>query len=271
MNAQTPASDSLTHWLDRSARLRVVAVDATRAARGLCLLHDLAGDEARQFSMAVAGGLLFACDLKSLQTLSLQIEVGARVYHVDATADSLVRGMATLRAHEAPVARVAVRRFGQKGLLYQSIVDVATREVSRALEGHFLQSEQQTLRADLRCDLDDRGLPALVHGALLRGFPDTPPELLRELLRAWEQRGGWDPSEPCRGLDDRTWDRLAAQEVHHHCPCSRDRALASVRALGIDALEQAARADETLEVVCDFCRSVYRFGAEEFLPADDRG
>jgi molecular chaperone Hsp33 len=269
MNAPTPVSDSLTHWLDRSARLRVVAVDATRAARGLCLLHDLEGDAARQFAAAIAGGLLFACDLKSLQTLSLQIEVGARVYHVDATADSLVRGMATTRAHEAPVARVAVRRFGQKGLLYQSIVDVATLEVSKALEGHFLQSEQQVLRTDLRCDLDERGLPTKVHGALVRGFPGTPPEMLRELLEAWDRRGDWDPSEPCRGLDERIWDRLAEQDVHHHCPCSKDRALASVRALGLEALEQAAKADETLEVVCDFCRSVYRFGADDFLPSDD--
>jgi len=271
MTGPNPSTDSLTHWLDRQAQLRVAAVDATQAARGLCLLHDLEGEAAREFSQAIAGGLLFACDLKSMQTLSLQVELGARVYHVDATGESLVRAMAATRSHEAPVARLAVRRFGQKGMLYQSIVDVATREVAKAFEGHFLQSEQQVLRADLRCELDERGLPSRVQGALLRGFPDTPPELLRDLLEAWDRRGEWDPAEPCRGLDERTWDRLAHQEVHHHCPCSGDRALASVRALGLEALEQAASAGETLEVVCDFCRSVYRFGADEFLPESGRG
>jgi len=267
MNEPTSSIDLLTTWLDREATLRVVALEATTTCRALCILHDLDGDAARDLSEAVAGGLLWASDLKASQTLSLQIELGFRTFHVDATATGLVRAMATTRSHESPIARVVVRRMGLHGLLYQSVVDIPSRDIAAILGGHSRQSDQQEVHADLRCQLDSQGLPGRVQGALLRGFPSTPAGALAGLVGAWKQRGPWGLENPCADLGERTWDRLSSQEIHHHCPCSRDRALGSIRALGHDALLEAAAKGESMEVVCDFCRSVHSFGSEEFLPS----
>lgn len=262
----TTAPDSLTRWLDREATLRIMAIEATTLGRGLCLLHDLEGDAATEFSQALVGGLLWASDLKAGQTLSLQIELGTRTLHVDATPVGLVRGMVTQRTHESPIARVTIRRFGSAGILYQSVVDTPARTVAEALQGHSRQSDQQDVMADLRCELDAQGLPRRAYGALLRDFPSTPAGGLATLVSQWNARGDWAPQSPCSGLDQKTWDRLSHQEIHHHCPCSRERALNSIRALGDAALRQAAEAGETMEVVCDFCRSTYTFEAVEFLP-----
>lgn len=262
----TTAPDSLTRWLDREATLRIMAIEATTLSRGLCLLHDLEGEAASDFAQALVGGLLWASDLKAGQTLSLQIELGTRTLHVDATPVGLVRGMVTQRTHESPIARVTIRRFGSAGILYQSVVDTPARTVAEALEGHARQSDQQNAMADLRCELDSQGLPRRAYGALLRDFPSTPAGGLANLVSAWRARGTWSASSPCAHLDERTWDRLSHQEIHHHCPCSRERALNSIRALGEPALKQAAEAGETMEVVCDFCRSTYTFEAVEFLP-----
>lgn len=271
MNQQEHSGDALVRWLDRAATLRVAAIDATHTARGVCLLHDLQGDDARDLSLAMAGVLLLASDLKSFQTLSVQLEIDARTLHVDATPEGLVRAMLVPRKHEAPIARVAVRRLGTSGVLYQSVVDVPSLEVAEALEEYVRHSEQQPARLDLRCELDELGSPMAVRGALVRGFPATPRDALDGLFAAWERRGAWNAESPCEGLDERQWDRLSHQPVRHHCPCSRERALASIRALGEDSLRQAAERGETMEVVCDFCRSAYGFAPDEFFPSISGG
>ena len=269
MNEDTSSQDSLSRWLDRGATLRVASVDVGGVARAVCALHDIEGAEAGALGQFLAGALLLASDLKSAQTLSLQMEMGERVFHVDATPEGLVRAMVTDRAHGSTVSRLAVRRFGQSGLLYQSVVDVPALSVSDVLEGFVAQSEQQKVRFDLVSENGDANLPACAFGALVRGFPATDPRELDALFSSWARRGAWDPSEPCRDLDGRIWDRLSVQEVRHFCPCSRDRALVSVRALGADVLADAAEKGEPMEVVCDFCRSVYTFEADDFRSSSE--
>jgi len=269
MNEDNLKRDELTRWLDRGASLRVVVADALNTARGICLLHDLQGNDARDLSHALVGVLLLASDLKSSETFSVQIEIDERVFHVDATPEGLVRAMVTPRAHGASVARMAVRRFGQNGILYQSVVDIPSLSVEAVLDGYVSQSEQLPVRVDLRCELDAQGLPETAHGALVRGFPATPRDILSNLFAAWERRGVWKPDAPCGDLDEHVWDRLSRQAIRHHCPCSRERALVSIRALGEEHLRDAAEKGETMEVICDFCRSAYVFAPEEFSPPSE--
>jgi len=73
--------DLLTTWIDRSAELRIAAVDATRTARALCLLHDLDGIRAQRFSEVLAGAAVLASELKVRQTLSLQVDLDEDSYH----------------------------------------------------------------------------------------------------------------------------------------------------------------------------------------------
>jgi molecular chaperone Hsp33 len=261
---ESTTQDTLSRWLDRSATLRVAAVDVGGVARALGALHGLDGAESATLGELLAGALLLASDLKSAQTLSLQLELGERVFHVDSTPEGLVRAMVTIRSHGSSVSRLAVRRFGHSGLLYQSVVDIPASSVAKVLEGFVVQSEQQVVRFDLVSARGDDGEPSSAFGALVRGFPTTDPRELDELFSSWARRGSWTPSEPCAGLDGRTWDRLSTQEIQHYCPCSRDRARVSVRALGPDVLADAAEKGEPIEVVCDFCRSVYTFGVDEF-------
>lgn len=258
--------DLLTRWIDRSAKLRIASLDATRAARSLCLLHGLEGDAARRFSRGLAGALLMASDLKAGETLSLQIDLSDVSLHIDATAEGLVRAMSTSRAHVSTSARVQVRRLGQGGILYQSVVESLGTEVGPALEAYLLQSVQQVSRLDLEVDLDAEKLPVQVRGAWLRGFPDTPADLLGRLLAGWAERGpGWHPASPWTGIAIGPWDSLGAVEPKVFCPCDRDRARGALVALGEEHLRDALEKGEELEVVCDFCRTRYGFDPAELI------
>ena len=256
--------DLLTRWIDRSAQLRIASLDATRCARSLCLLHQLEGDAAARFSQAVAGALLLASDLKSGLTLSLQVDLGEAAFHADATADGLVRAMTTSRSHPSTSTRVQVRRVGASGQLYQSVVESLEGGVPPALQEYLLQSEQQRSRLDVVAEIDREGLPSQVRGAWLRGFPDTPEDLLEKLLHSWDSRQGtWHPASPWTGLVVGPWDALGTVEPRTFCPCDRDRARGALLALGEEHLLDAMAKGEELEVICDFCRTRYAFEPSE--------
>lgn len=264
--------DLLTRWIDRSATLRVVALDATRACRTICLLHELDGEAARLFSQTLCGALLLASDLKAYQTYSIQLELGESTHHVDATPEGLVRGLVAPRAHASTSARVHGRRFGQKGLIYQSVVDAMASTVSEALEAYVLQSDQQSSHMDLRIEMGPEGLPNLAKGAWLRGFPDTKPDALRQFLSEGSSRdGNWLPASPWSGLSGGPWDSLATLEPKAFCPCSEERAVGALKTLGREELEKAHAEGQELEIVCDYCHSRYGVAAKTVLDALEDG
>ena len=256
--------DLLTRWIDRSANLRISAVEASATSRSLCLLHGLSGPSAVEMSEMVAGTLLLAADQRAFHTLSLQLDLGSVSQHVDSTPEGLVRAMATSRLQPSVCARIQARRLGPEGLIYQSVVESEKRAVGPILEDYLHQSEQQRSRLDLETDLDGQGLPVSVRGALLRGFPKTSQDLLDRLFSDWTARGSsWSASTPGDGLPTGPWDKLGEVEVRAHCPCSRDRALGALLSLGPDAVADARTKGVEMEVVCDFCRTRYGFSPDE--------
>jgi molecular chaperone Hsp33 len=261
--------DLLTTWIDRSAQLRIAAVDATRVARTLCILHNLEGTQAERFSQVLAGALVLSSELKDLQTLSLQVDLGESSFHVDATPAGLVRAMATSRSHPSTSARVHARRLGTAGVTYESVVQVMGLDVDSVLEAYMRQSEQQVCKVGTLVDMDAEKLPSRVRGAWLRGFPDTPRDRLESLFQAWEERkSNWNAASPWVGLPLGPWDALGSQEVQSFCPCDRERAFGALVALGPEAIEEARIKGEEMEVVCDFCRTRYAFRPEELIRPD---
>lgn len=260
--------DLLTRWIDRSATLRIAGLDATRACRTICLLHDLDGEPAQRFSQTICGALLLASDLKAYQTYSIQLDLGESTYHVDATPEGLVRGLVAPRTHPATSARIQGRRFGQKGLIYQSVVDAMADGVAQALEAFVLQSDQQSSHMDLQVEMGPEGLPGLAKGAWLRGFPDTKPEAFRQFLSSGSSRDkNWLPASPWTGLSGGPWDSLATLEPKAFCPCSEERAVGALKSLGREELEKAHAENQELEIVCDYCHSRYGVAAKTVLDA----
>lgn len=209
-----------------------------------------------------------ASDLKSGQTISLQLEVGDRIYYADATSEGLVRAKSAPRTMESPLALAKVRRLGEGGVLYQSVAEAPADTVQEILQSFADQSEQQPTWLDLPVELGGDGLPAKVRGAWLRGFPTTPLDSLTALASSWQARGGaWEAASVGSGISVDAWDVLARHEIVVYCPCTRERALKALVALGAESTLDAKAKGENLEVVCDFCRNAYSFDPDEVLAA----
>jgi molecular chaperone Hsp33 len=254
--------DRIVRWINGTDELRACLVEAGALEATIRDLHQLPEADILPMGETVLGTLLFAQDLKSHQTLSTVIEHDGRSWHCDATPEGLARAMISGSSWEGSGTRITVRRFGQKGLIYQSVVESAEATPLLALREYLEVSEQSP--AHLSCFLDP--LAGRAEAFLLRGFPDTPVELLGKALVALD---AMTPSTPVKDLlhaaFDGRWDILNETSVEHHCPCSRERAAASLATLGAAELEEAAAQDGELGITCEFCKTRYGFEADELL------
>ncbi len=56
---------------------------------------------------------------------------------------------------------------------------------------------------------------------------------------------------------------LESKELKFQCTCSREKTIVAVKLLGIDAVNDIIKKNETVEVICDFCKTKYEITPEE--------
>jgi molecular chaperone Hsp33 len=55
------------------------------------------------------------------------------------------------------------------------------------------------------------------------------------------------------------------KEVFYYCPCTKDRVLDAIVALGKKDMEELASKEEVLNVQCEFCKTEYVVSKDELL------
>lgn len=254
--------DRIVRWINGTDELRASLVEAGNLVAHVRQIHNLEERDILPMGQTILGTLMFAQDLKNHQTLSAAIERGGRAWHCDATPEGFARAMCGNSSWDGTGTRVTIRRFGQKGLIYQSVVDSVEDTPLLALREYLEVSEQSPAHISFFLDAAQNRAEAF----LVRGFPDTPVALLGKALIALDLL---TPETPVKDLlqaaFEGRWDILVETKVEHHCPCSRERAGASLATLGAAELEEAAASDGQLGITCEFCKTHYSFDAAELL------
>jgi molecular chaperone Hsp33 len=147
-------------------------------------------------------------------------------------------------------------------------------EIDTDVEHYLVSSEQIDSAIGCEALLDDDLSVRISAGVLLQALPGTHGapflELTRHRLREGLMtelladgslltaealaRAAVGPGPELKVLDTRP--------VRFHCPCSRERAAATLALVGAD-LHTMVDEDGGATVVCEFCRESYRFTAEE--------
>jgi molecular chaperone Hsp33 len=165
---------------------------------------------------------------------------------------------------------------------------LATGEIDEDVAHYLVTSEQ--IASALRCEvlLGPGGGVAAAAGILVQALPgtdgagrvETARELLEggALLRALAgggERGGGETGGPgdgdsapgilraALGPELGPLQVLDVRPVRFHCPCSRERAGASLALLGPAELAAMVIEDGKAEVICNFCRARYDFSDGE--------
>ena len=152
-------------------------------------------------------------------------------------------------------------------------VPLVSGEIAEDLTSYFAVSEQIPTVCSLGVLVDKEGKTAKAGGFLIQLLPtadDTVIDKVENGIRSVPSvttmlREGLKPLDICsRVLPEFTVQPLDNGETNYRCDCSRERVARALISTGIDALKEMAQ-DETTEVKCHFCPSVYRFTSDQIL------
>jgi molecular chaperone Hsp33 len=299
-NESDGAGDEILRCTLGDGAARLVAVTATEVAREAIRRHDATGAAAVALARGLTSGLLLATLTKDEERVTLQLLGDGPLggVTVDATAGGTARGyVKNPRVPLAPVDDTMLRPSLTPALGRNGLVSVArdlglrqtfrgqTELVSGEIDedcAHYLTTSEQ-IESALRCEviLDADGALVSAAGVLVQALPGgravravlaarahfEDGALLRALAAA--PRDGATPlvkrmlADSGFGAATGTLSILEARPVRFHCPCTRDRAAASLSLLGAAELASMILEDGRAEVACNFCRARHDFSAAD--------
>ena len=281
--------------LDGGAARLVVAV-TTSAAREAARRHQAVGMAALALARGATAGLLLSTLTKDEERITLQVLGNGPLggLTVDASSKGQVRAYLrnpVVRLPPLPASADAAGRLsvapgvGREGIVhvvrdlglrdtFSGETPILTGEVDEDVEHYLISSEQ--IDSALACDglLDGGNGGAMISvagGVLVQALPGTGGAHVVEMARARLRAGGLTHALGERpataealaraALGDAAPDLqvLDVRPVTFHCPCSRDRAAASLSLLGGAELGTMILDDGKAEVICNFCRERYEF------------
>jgi molecular chaperone Hsp33 len=287
-----PEDDEILRGTIGGGAARIVAVTTTGVAREAVRRHGATGAAAVALARGATAGLLLATLTKDDERVTLQL-IGAGPLGsltVDATAAGTVRAFVKnltggpaappdrprLRAALGVTGVVAVTRDVGLREPFSGQTSFVSGEIDEDCEHYLTASEQ--IDSALRCEtvLAADGTLAFSAGVLVQALPGgrgaDVVEGARERLVAGALRAamagadGRDPGtlvENALGEVLGAWSALDTRPVRFYCPCSRERAGASLALLGQAELGAMILEDGKAEVTCNFCRARHDFSEAE--------
>lgn len=282
--------DHLVRALLSDRDLRVLVVHATGIAQHAARIHRCEPTAAMVLAQTLTGAALLGGLGKGEQRVTLQLEGQGPLkgLFAEGTADGSVR--AYVRAEKVnfpgrdpadlgyslgPDGYLSVLRELPDGEFYRGAVGLDHPRLDRNLEHYFEVSDQVPTAVAIESIAGEDGMPARAVGLLVQRLPDGDDAALatvRERLRAGALRDQLSQGES-RGLQlalpaleglGRV-DILEDVPLAYRCTCSRERAERGVMAAGEDEILEMVAKDKGAELSCEFCKTVYRFTAEELL------
>lgn len=293
-----PGGDEIVRGIVAGGVARIIAVTATDVAREAVRRHGATGAAAVALARGATAGLLLATLTKDEERVTLQLlgngPLGGLTVDATAagTARAYVKNVSAGPAAPADRPRLgpAVGTTGIVSVLrdvglresFRGQTPIATGEIDEDCERYLTTSEQ--IESALRCEtvLAADGTLTAVAGILVQALPGGRGAAVvaagrtalagGALRRALEPGPGRDAGTPLDAgtlIEDAlgdvlgAWHALDARPVRFHCPCSRERAGASLALLGAPELAAMILEDGRAEVICNFCRARHEFTEEE--------
>ena len=286
--------DRLIRALLRTRSIRVVVATTTHLAGEAARRHGAVGAVATALGRAATAGLLLATMTKERERVTAEIAGDGPLGRiiVDANAAGEVRvhtRSPSVSGRAFPGARFSLAALvGTRGSVrvardlglrevvsgHTAIVD---GEIDTDLENYLTASEQ--VPSVLACetllgpDLD----VSISAGVLFQTLPQSPDAALLENIRRSLRGGllapllaGADHNLAPEEIAARLLPELASdlavldsRPLRFSCPCSKERAAATLALLGPRDLGDMVRSGDTTTVTCEFCRAQHVFSADE--------
>jgi molecular chaperone Hsp33 len=279
--------DEIVRSIVRARSIRVVAVTSTGVAREAARRHGAGTAGALALARGLTAGLLLATLTKDEERVTLQVLGDGPLGGL--TVDASASGAARAYVKNPEVALTAVAAgaraslgaaIGQDGLVsvvrdvglresFRGQTPIVSGEIDDDVERYLSDSEQ--IVSALACDavLTADGDVAWSGGLLLQALPGSDGADAVLGARAALAGGGFGrlagaasgsiAAAVAEALGNLPIQELDRRPVTFNCPCSYERARASIALLGPAELAAMIVEDGQAEVICNFCRARYHF------------
>lgn len=280
--------DHLVRIVSQDGLLRGMAAVTTGLVSEICAKQQTDFTATVALGRLLTGGALMGCLLKGRQRLALVMEGNGPLgkLSVETDADGRVRG--TIRNPLADLPPKEGRfdvagAIGKAGFLhvwkdlglkdpYQSMVQLQSSEVAEDLAWYLTSSEQLPSSVALGVELDGDGQVAAAGGILIQSLPPGDEQQVEQVIGRLQQlppitsllRQGLAPASILAQIFDDLPFRVQEEvPLQFYCPCSRNQIEGVLLGLGEDELQRLVEEQETVSVVCEYCRNNYAFERAE--------
>lgn len=250
--------------------IRVYTLRATRTVETARRVHALEGEPLEMLGYTILSALLLTSLVKHAtpQKVLFRVQNDCGVVVAEADGKGRVRGFLEGEPQACwNSGTLSVVKELRLGTPYTSIVPVVGRNIKEALSFYFEQSEQTRSYLDMAISFDEKGSVLQAEAYLvqvLSGVSEKSIELLEENLRSLSLKGERPEDTALHILKNMNPRLIGLKEVEYYCPCSEEIARSSLMLLQEEELQDIL-SEGPAEVVCKFCKRVYRFSREQLM------
>ena len=279
-------SDLMTLAYSPRARIQLVQVEVTDAARGLEQSHLCGPTASLVLAEALAGVALLGADLtRPQETVTMRMRVSGPVQGVlvEMAQDGSLRGYTNQKvipeldgreemdSSEAfgDHAEVQIIRSVPGHILAHASLETRPASVRSALEQYFEQSLQRSVAAQIVA-IAYGGTLDMARGLVALGLPDTDRAEFERLTGLFDDDTVSQELESCGslaelgetlGLTDLQFE--PARPLRFACRCSRARVVDMLTGLSVTELSEMARQPKAASIYCHMCGKGYDVTPEE--------
>ena len=280
--------DHLIRVVSPDGLFRAAAAVTTTLVRTVCEKQQTDFTATVALGRLLTGGALLGCLLKGKQRLALAVEGNGPLKKLSVEADAAGNVRGTISNPIAGLPPLEDRfdvagAIGKAGFLhvwkdlglkkpYQSMVQLQTSEIAEDLAWYLTSSEQVPSSIGLGVELDQTGDVAVAGGFLVQSLPPGDPQQIEALSGRIEAlpptttllRDGVTPREILvRIFGGSDFHVEHETPLRFFCPCNREQIEQMLIGLGREELLALKQQDPPAEVVCEYCRTVYRFDSDQ--------
>ncbi len=261
-------SDSFLRGITNEGGARVLAVEATQAARELCSRHGLRRHAAQVAAEGLVAAQLLSAYIKGDERITLQVQAESPRFAmvVDVHADGATRGRFTPASipRDRPITgAIMVIKHNASKELYRGVAPVEETDFQGALQVYLVRSQQSVGVVRIQAAMDGEGAIAAARGLLVEKLPDQDSGIFHELFSGLADAELSELFAPA--LEGTLWgfplEVLETRALRFACSCSRERSLDILAGLGLDELRSLLSEQGGAELTCNFCMEHYEFDA----------
>jgi len=282
----TKSVDILLRGIAKEEPLLVVGLIDTDTAEKARAIHDTFPTASAALGRVISGTLLLSSLLKEGQRIMIQVVGDGPLREIVAEADWLSRVRGYVKRPHIHLGmkdgRLDVGRGIGKGFLnvikdlglkeyYQGMVPLQTGEIATDLAYYFKSSEQVPAAVSLGVYVDVDNSVKASGGFMIHALPGVRDETIGHLEERLSKLppvssmilDGLSPEEIMQEAVGLPLEITEKRETLYYCPCSKERVLDVIVALGKKEMEDLTLKGEVIRVHCQFCKKEYAITRDE--------